>query len=73
MRKPIFVTYIPNTVSCERFSEIQKTLKEELKEEYHLLVVSKDVKEFEFQMFSDKDIAPIELDKLKELLNVKGK
>lgn len=49
--------------------EFRKMMKKELDQDYHVFIYnSEDQKDMEFQMFSDHEIEPIELEKLKELV-----
>lgn len=71
MAKPIFIIKVPSYVSTEEFKEINLHVRNELTD-YHVLMVSDDtIKCFDFKVFSDKKIKPIELDKLKSVLNIK--
>ena len=71
MAKPIFII---------NFGKMPGTAKDRdeiihhfnfLKQDYHIIILFEDrfPADTTFQMFSDKEIDPIELDKLKELVN----
>lgn len=70
MSKPIFVIQLPNATS-----DFVKNMSEKLTgrmEDYHVLVLGTEgtmIKEPKFQLFSDKEIEPIELEKLKEIIS----
>ena len=76
MAKPIFILKFRRLPSSEDernlfMNELKETLKE-IKEEYHILVIFEDLpdKGFDAQIFSDKEIEPIELEKLKEMIAI---
>ena len=67
-RKPIFIIKAPME-SQEEHDRIMDSLKG-IREDYHVILIEGfDVVEFE--MFSDEKIEPIELQKLKDLINGK--
>ena len=70
MRKPIFIVTVPSYFSEGEIDGIKEGLKH-IGEDYHVLVVTGNVEDPEFKMFSDHEIEPIELEKLKELINAK--
>ena len=68
MSKPIFIVTVPN-ISWDSSDEIKNNLFKTIGSEYHCFIVNDDKKtSFEFQMFSEKLIEPIELERLKELV-----
>jgi predicted Zn-ribbon and HTH transcriptional regulator len=51
--KPIFVIRVPNKLSNSEMYEIQKTIaKDNIKDDYHVLVVPAPTDEFMFEMFN---------------------
>ena len=72
MPKPIFIITInwPSD-NFEGISRFQQDIQLKL-HDYHVLVsCDGSITETKYQLFSDKEIEPIELEKLKEILNVK--
>jgi hypothetical protein len=68
MSKPIFIVTVPN-ISWDTTNEIKESLFKQIGNDYHCFVVNDCNKtSFEFQMFSEKLIDPIELERLKELV-----
>lgn len=70
MAKPIFIITIPQT-NNEEMREWEKAI-EMIKQDYHCILVSERVDKVEFKLFSDKEIEPIEIEKLKEILKIKS-
>lgn len=73
MAKPIFVITIaaPAFDIPEWYEKNKESLKE-LYSEYHIfLVVDSKLKYNKYQLLSDKDIEPIQLEELKRLLKLK--
>lgn len=76
MPKPIFIItlpFFPKTEDDIHFIEYKhKQSNPDLHKDYHVLFgFDGNLKNLQYQMFSDKEIEPIELDKLKEILNLK--
>lgn len=66
--KPIFIIKLPE-ISRYYYEGIKKELirfREDLEKDYHVLIFSCG-EEYDFKMFSDKEIDPIKLEELKEL------
>ena len=70
MSKPIFIIKCPYSFSTEVVEDIRKTLTETLSD-YHTFVIEADVKDIAFECFNDSNIQPIDLEKLREELNLK--
>lgn len=68
MSKPIFIVKLPITFSDEKCREALDAFKDKLPE-YHVLMVMNSINDWDFKLFSDKEIEPIELEKLKEIIN----
>ena len=70
-RKPIFVIQTPHLNEADR-KEFIETMNGQLAEDYHVLIYDNaDEDSFKFRIFSDHEIEPIEIEKLKELVNTK--
>ena len=71
-RKPIFIVNIPLCESKEQFELVTRQF-ESLKEDYHVLIVEDIMtcSKIRFKMYSDHEIEPIEMEKLKEIVNAK--
>lgn len=68
-RKPIFIIRTPHFSNDADRTEFNEMMNKELADSYHLLIFdSADEDTFKFQMFSDHEIEPIELEKLKKLV-----
>lgn len=63
-RKPIFVITVPFGSDIPSISESAKV--KEVSKDYHILIVAG--KEMNFQIFSDKEIEPIQIEELKKML-----
>lgn len=77
MAKPIFIMFygtknVETSYVKENITAWANALGERIGMDYHTILVEM-VEEigFRFQMFSDKEIEPIELEKLKEIVNQK--
>ena len=70
MPKPIFIIVIPGFPPQDKLAEIRNRYNNQLAEDYHVIVLHGGSSGYEFKMFSDKEIEPIELEKLKELLKL---
>ena len=68
MPKPIFIISLPRATQ-DHVKSVFKNIPIQLKYDYHVLVYSDmSILDVKFQLFSDKEIEPIELQKLKDLL-----
>ena len=67
MAKPIFIIESPIIQTREEFDRMQKTLQNELND-YHVLMVSSDRDEFNFEVFYDKDFTHVNYDELKKII-----
>jgi len=70
MAKPIFIATIASGgIPFKAINDIAKMLEKRLND-YHVIVsFDGNIRESKYQVFSDKEIEPIELDKLKEIVN----
>ena len=66
-RKPIFVAFLPRSASFNEVQRMRESLLCHLNGEYHIVVVKSGYKT-KFQVFSDKEIKPIQLKKFKEFV-----
>lgn len=70
--KPIFVIKTCS-ISREGFETFKQSIRkkvEEIEKDYHVLIVAgTELDYWKFQVFSDHEIKPIELEKLKEIVN----
>lgn len=65
-RKPIFVIQLANTHPEVAMRLNDHLITKGVQDDYHVIIILGN--ENKFQMFSDKEIEPIQLDELKELL-----
>lgn len=63
MSKPIFIAKSPSSWGKDKAKEIYLRMADELND-YHVMMFSNDIDKWDFQLFSDKDIPPIKLEKL---------
>lgn len=65
--KPIFIISIPHLPDTKLdFSEI---VTKEIQDDYHVIInVDPEIRSCKYQMFSDHEIEPIQIEKLKEML-----
>ena len=63
--KPIFIIGLPSGVD---HSELLNAA-EDISQDYHVFVYTDESNEFKFQVFSDHEIEPIELENLKEIIS----
>lgn len=68
MAKPIFIMIIPNT--CSNLNAVD-SIEQELHDYHCLFIWDGSRKEYEFKVFSDKEIKPIKLEELKKLIKIK--
>ena len=68
MSKPIFIVKVPISFTQEKCDYALDGIKGKLTD-YHVIMVVNSLNDWGFQLFSDKEIEPIELEKLKEILN----
>ena len=68
MSKPIFIVQFPSTTTKDQASQVSYYFNKNLVD-YNVFVVSNTQNIWDFKLFSDKEIEPIELEKLKELIN----
>lgn len=73
MRKPIFIIYVPGNFGIQGLKDMSKLIeKTKIEDDYYVFSVCDFTSDkIKFEMFSDKKIKPIELDKLKSLLKLK--
>jgi len=67
MSKPIFIVKVPITFTKEKCDYALDGIKEKLKD-YHVIMVVNTFNDWGFQLFSDRDIQPIEFEKLKAVI-----
>jgi hypothetical protein len=72
MAKPIFVVRIKKHLPEVEFDSLANRLRDMLYD-YHVFLINPNddtqCRDIEFQLFSDKEIKPIDLDRLKEIAN----
>ena len=68
MAKPIFIMTIPRTINV---SEVLGEIEENLNDYHCLFLYDGSKTEFEFKVFSDKEIEPIKLKKLEKIIKTK--
>jgi hypothetical protein len=69
MAKPIFVLYLTTKVTAEQNDRILNHLREiGFDKDYYFFMIN-DAKENKCQLFSDKEIDPIEIEELKKIIN----
>lgn len=69
MAKPIFIINAPH-IDVEELEGLKKAISV-FSDDYFTLIINENREDWKFQMFSDKEIEPIELQKLQELVNSK--
>mgnify|MGYP001558131749 CR=1 FL=1 len=69
MAKPIFIIRHPERLSMNEHSSLQ-SLGEEKLPDYHVIVVSSDVKELQFECYNADKLPDADIEKLKELCNL---
>lgn len=68
MPKPIFVVVVNHLMDEQQYGKLSQELQKKL-DDYHVIVAADShAPELKFQLFSDKNIEPIQLDELKELV-----
>lgn len=68
MAKPILVIRIHQDAS-PHFDKISKSLRKQMKDEYHVLIVGEDIDKVKFETFNVDKEEPITYAKLKKLIN----
>ncbi len=68
MAKPILVIRTPQNFAGSS-DKIQRAIRKQLQDEYHVLMVSQDTDELSFEVFNVDKEEPIGYGKLKELIN----
>ena len=66
MAKPIFIITIPYEAQLQEVEHYRGIVKK-LEGDYHVLLVGGD--DLNFKMFSDKEIEPIQLEELKNIVS----
>jgi len=72
MAKPILVIRTPNDFAGSS-DKIQRAIRKQLQDEYHVLMVSQDSEEVSFEVFNVDKEEPINYSQLKKLVNSNGK
>ena len=70
MRKPIFIIHLPGNTSTDDLKEVYKLIKKQkIENDYYIFIAHNSLNyDIKFEVFSDKKIKPIELEKLKKIL-----
>lgn len=64
MAKPIFISRIPYTLTDDEYQKCKDILKEQLQKEYHLIFISQDISDFQFECFNSENVDDIEIEDL---------
>jgi hypothetical protein len=68
MSKPIFIVQFPSTTTKDHAEHIVHYFNKKLVD-YNVFIVGNTENSWDFKLFSDKEIEPIELEKLKGLID----
>lgn len=72
MAKPIFIVRVPKEHADNKDPrEIHKLISTAFNDEYHVFTVLGTYEDINFEVFNSDKVDPIELEKLKEILNAK--
>lgn len=67
MSKPIFVVKLPSTVNLEQLNHVMSNVTLKLPD-YHVLVVTQQKEDVEFEAFYEKDLKPIDFKNFKHYI-----
>jgi len=66
--KPIIAITIPHYMAQEGVDKISKSVKETVKEEYHVFIITNNSDEINFQVFYEKDFNEVKYKELKTII-----